>query len=176
MCFACRGTSSDFVIKAEPTKEYVETIDQMMQIQKKVTNIDRSFAEDVKNARYPEGYIKVCASWVRRLWEGQSELLDKNFESLSKPTTIFDDCGSYDKYTGDTIPRGSLYGKWTTVLDFLEWYQVQLMSGFGIIIIDESTPDEYQGILDSQKYNIDCFNAASHLLGGLAAFTLVTLF
>ena len=47
MCFACRGESGKYVIKAEPTKQYVETIDKMMEVQYKKTGIQRTFLDDL---------------------------------------------------------------------------------------------------------------------------------
>ena len=38
------------------------------------------------NGKYCNGYIKVCASWARRMWNAD----------LKDPTEMFDNCGVYD--------------------------------------------------------------------------------
>lgn len=77
------------------------------------------------NGKYKNGYIKVCASWTKRMWNSE----------LKKPTEMFDNCGVYDNKTA--IAKPSQYPKWTEALSFLEWYGVPLMNHFGIIIIDD---------------------------------------
>lgn len=42
---------------------------------------------------------------------------------------------------GSDIPYAS--GKFKNALDFLDWYSVPLMSGFGLIIIDDTNPSLY---------------------------------
>ena len=40
----------------------------MMNIQQEFTTIKRTLAQDLKNGGYKNGYVKVCGSWVKRLW------------------------------------------------------------------------------------------------------------
>ena len=61
---------------------------------------------------------------------------------LSKPTQQWDSCGVYDiRDGGSDIPYAS--GKFDNALDFLDWYSVPLMDGFGLIIIDDTNPSLY---------------------------------
>ena len=56
---------------------------------------------------------------------------------LNKPTTQWDQCGVHDiRDGGSDIAYAS--GKFANALDFLDWYAVPLMDGFGIIIIDDT--------------------------------------
>lgn len=151
MCFSCTGDSNEFVIKAEPTKKYLEAIKEMMTIQYKQTDIYRSPVLDFQDGKYKNGYIKVCASWARRMWNG----------NLSDPTEMFDNCGVYDD--GNAVPKPSQYPKWNTALNFLEWYGVPLMNDFGIIIIDDENQEQYSKITNL-GYNTDCYKVASKLI------------
>jgi hypothetical protein len=58
--------------------------------------------------RGKNGYVKLCASWLRTFWSPDTAYDSTDFESLNKPTIIFDQCGIYDK-TEDSngIPYGS---------------------------------------------------------------------
>ena len=137
-----------------------------MDVQFKATGIRRDIGTDIRNNKYANnGYIKVCAKWVKRLWEGQTELSNKKYDTLNAPTAIFDQCGAYDKNNGNLVARGSSYAPWKTALDFLEWYQVPLQQDFGIIIVDDERTIDYQSITEGQIYNTDCFNSARELLG-----------
>ena len=60
--------------------------------------------------KHRNGYIKVCASWAKRMWNA----------NLSEPTEMFDNCGVYDNKTA--VPKPSQVQKWRTALHFLEWY------------------------------------------------------
>lgn len=151
MCFSCTGDSNEFVIKAEPTKKYLEAIKEMMTIQYKQTDIYRSPVLDFQDGKYKNGYIKVCASWARRMWSG----------NLSDPTEMFDNCGVYDD--GNAVPKPSQYPKWNTALNFLEWYGVPLMNDFGIIIIDDENQEQYSKVTNL-GYNTDCYKVASKLI------------
>jgi len=73
------------------------------------------------------------------MW-GLTDENDATLEGLSKVTTAFDNCGAFDGNSGDkqnSIPKGSEYKYWKNALSFLEYYGVQKMDGFGIIIIDD---------------------------------------
>lgn len=165
MCFSCNGDSYQYVIKAEPTKNYVEAIKEMMTIQYKQTSIDRSLITDIRSSKppYPNGYIKVCASWARTMWAGK----------LSAPTEMFDNCGVYDG--SGAVPKPSQEEKWNTALKFLEWYKVPLMEGFGIILIDDENQDQYSK-LANLGYTTDCFKHGVKLLVSKFALSLVILY
>ena len=99
-----------------------------MDVQKNITGIERKLSDDIRDQKAPNGYIKVCHTWLKRLW-GQ--------DALNTATTVFDACGAYDFKDGGTpIAKGSKYKDWGDALSFLEWYGIPLMDGFGIIIID----------------------------------------
>ena len=64
---------------------------------------------------------------------------DKNdVKELNQFTESFDSCGAKDG-TGDAniIDKGSKHPEWLTALNFLEWFGLQRMDGFGVIIIDK---------------------------------------
>ena len=108
-CFACRGTqANDWAFKAEATSTYAKLIDSIMKKQNAFSGIKRSFVDDIRGkkfdvdrnefeigeetVRYPYGYIKVCASWMMRLWsEEKAQLTD-----LNEQTNMFDQCGVYN--------------------------------------------------------------------------------
>jgi len=80
---------------------------------------------------------------------------------ISKPTENFDDCGLI--INGSSVAKPSRKKEFANVLDFMEWYQVPLMHGFGIIIIDDKADKStYQGVFE-RGYNIDCFANATRL-------------
>ena len=112
-----------------------------MKIQSDFSGIKRSFVDDIrgkvtskyretltKEIRYPNGYVKVCASWMKRLWADEEAKL----QVLSEQTEMFDRCGVYngedpdgDKF--EVIPnKGHPFAKenWSTALDFMEWFKV----------------------------------------------------
>ena len=102
--------------------------------------------------RNRNGYVKICASWARTLWGGR----------LSDPTEIFDSCGVYDD-EGTPVPKPSQSPEWDTALKFLEWYQVPLMDGFGIIIVDDENEGQYAKV-KNLGYTTDCYKSAKRLL------------
>jgi len=134
-CIGCSGLANEFIIKAEPTKEYFQRIPKLMAIQHESTTIKRTLSDDLMADKAPNGYVKVCASWMKRMWG--LKLTDKN-DYLNEPTKIFDKCGVYDfKNGGAVISKGSENSAWQNAQDFLEWYGVPHMDGFGLIIIDD---------------------------------------
>jgi hypothetical protein len=52
MCLACRGASSSYVIKAEPTADYVNAVQKMMDVQRDLTGISRSVPSDIARGKY----------------------------------------------------------------------------------------------------------------------------
>ena len=71
------------------------------------------------------------------MWKTDASV--KGFTGLNKPTKQFDACGVYDiKNGGAPIPNGSTKKEWANALDFLEWYGIPEMEGFGIIIVDDT--------------------------------------
>ena len=50
-------------------------------------------SDDLMNEKAPNGYVKVCSSWLKRLWGLDS--LDSD-TMLNGVTYIFDACGAYD--------------------------------------------------------------------------------
>ena len=123
ICMACRGDSAKYVVKAEPTKEYLEEIAFLKRQQVQTTGISQTFEEDILAGRAKDGYVRLCASWVRRFWSPDST--SANFNMLSEPTTIFDQCGVYDlkiSEDGLSIPEGSKYKPWDNALKFFNWY------------------------------------------------------
>ena len=154
-CIACMGTSIDFTIKAEASKDYIERINKLMQLQEQTTGIKRTFFDDLKHNKYPNGYVKVCASWTKRMW-GQDKSVDSSI--LNFPTKMFDTCGAYDfKNGGAQISKGSEKSEWQNALDFLEWYGLPYMEGFGVIIIEDQAPNKYLNLPGSKTGEI-CFN------------------
>jgi hypothetical protein len=123
------------------------------------------------NNKAPNGYVKVCSSWLKRLWG-----VDSEEKKLNAPTNVFDACGAYDfKNGGNPISKGSKFEAWSDALNFLEWYGVPLMDGFGIIIIDnESDGNPYQKVnADVAGYTEECFNSGMRL--ALSAVSVVSL-
>uniref|UniRef100_A0A7S3CKF6 Uncharacterized protein n=1 Tax=Strombidium rassoulzadegani TaxID=1082188 RepID=A0A7S3CKF6_9SPIT len=148
-----------------------------MSVQADVTGIERTLESDIQNGKHSDGYIKVCASWVYRLWKGEGAPESSNsFKDLNMSTSIFDSCGAYNKYTSDPIAKGSEYSSWSTALDFLEWYQVQHMNNFGIIIVDDLTSSKYERIQSQSNLNdFQCFNRASLLASSVLALLLAAV-
>lgn len=99
-----------------------------MKMQKKITGIDRTLADDLLEGKNPNGYVKVCAQWLVRMWNGHTEDYDeKNFTPLKNFTIAFDECGAYDGVNGDgrsSIDKSSEHPDWNTALDFIEWFGV----------------------------------------------------
>ena len=79
MCLACRGGAQKYVIKAEATKEYIDNVTFLKREQKSSTDIHSSLEEDILAARATNGYVKVCASWVRRFWLPDYDPENTNF-------------------------------------------------------------------------------------------------
>ena len=102
--------------------------------------------------------MKVCATWLNRLWGLQT---GDDITKLNGPTSIFDACGAYDIHNGgDAIAKGSKFSKWQDALSFIEWYGIPHMSGFGIIIIDdrENSKDKYFSLTGSSSTESEkCF-------------------
>ena len=63
------------------------------------------------------------------------------------------------------IPKGSKFEGWQDALSFLEYYGLPLMSGFGIIIIDnrDVSKDKYFTITNSNTETEKCFERASKM-------------
>lgn len=177
MCIGCSFQSFDskHFIKAEPTVNYIRSITKMMEVQNSRLGILRNLTEDVEAKKGREGYVKVCASWAVRMWGYQP---GHTTDVLRNPTEAFDDCGVY--INGNAIPKPSRDKNWKTALDFMEFYGVPLMSGFGIIFVDDSedAKDLYQDVIDS-GYDLECFKSAVYLHGlrvlGLATILVTTL-
>ena len=68
------------------------------------------------------------------------------------------------------ISKGSK--KWATALDFLEWYGIPLMPGFGIVIVDNLHKDKYTKISPDGE---DCFNFARALSIGTSLIASMVL-
>ena len=135
--------ANEFTIKADKTLDYVNKMQLFMDQQTKVTGIERTLADDWLDCMDPpvpgrgpcqakNGYLKVCTDWLARFWLDDPS---KPLENLSKSMTKFDTCGANDK-DGGAIEKGSDYEDWQTALNFLEWYGIPQMEGFGIILID----------------------------------------
>ena len=81
-----------------------------------MTSIERNLTDI---AKYTNGYVKVCATWVQTMW-GLVPNMNKDtvseFEGLNKPTEMFDNCGAYDINSEEDSPpsirKGSTYAKW----------------------------------------------------------------
>ena len=101
-----------------------------------------------------DGYVKVCASWVARMWNlTQDEVIANDYKNLGKPTEQFDNCGAYDIDNGnEPIVRPSTFDKWKNALSFLEYYGIPHLPNFGIIIFYDEDPEEKS-----------CFKAAMYL-------------
>lgn len=60
-------------------------------------------------------------------------------------TSVFDACGAYNGEDSDSSDRAIVPNqraefakeKWANALDFLEWFGVQKMDNFGLIIINK---------------------------------------
>ena len=138
MCMVCRGNSQKYVIKAEDTKEYVDTVTFLKREQTESTGIKNSVQDDVENGQAYNGYVKLCATWVRRFWMPEIETDNGNFQVLNEPTKIFDDCGANDiKDGGGGVPYGSKKAEWSNAVKFFNWYGIPEMEGFGVIIIND---------------------------------------
>ena len=150
-------------MKAEPTKKYVQAIQELMDVQYKQTDIKRSPLADMKAGKNKNGYVKICASWAKTLWAAK----------LSDPTEMFDNCG-VNLDGGTAVARPSVGPTWKTALDFLEWYQVPLMPGFGIIIIDDENKDQYNSI-SGLGYDTKCFKGGMKLAVALKVLLLSSM-
>lgn len=56
-------------------------------------------------------------------------------DTIGSKTYKFDACGAYDD--GEPVPYPNSYEKWKNCIDFLEWYGIPMMPGFGIVIIND---------------------------------------
>ena len=93
---------------------------------------------------------------------------------LNGPTQIFDACGAYDIHNGgDAISKGSKFPKWQDALSFIEWYGIPLMSGFGIIIIDdrENSKEKYSTLPGETE---KCFQKAIRIASSAVSAALLT--
>ena len=157
-CIACRGQAVEYTIKAEPTQEYFTNVKTLMKIQGQQTGIERKMHEDIKNDKAKNGYVKVCAKWLKRMWGVESTAALKE---VAKPTKMFDSCGAYDfKNGGDAIAKGSKFEAWGDALSFLEWYGIPHMKDFGIIVIDDENPNLYVGLKGDPSHVETCFEGA----------------
>ena len=84
---------------------------------------------------------------------------------INNATKIFDACGVYDD--SGAIPYPSTHPNFADAMTFLEWYGLQMMPGFGFVIVDNMTEDgkvkvaDYKGILLQKLQDIiglDAFN------------------
>ena len=66
-----------------------------MKVQADFSNIKRSLADDIIRGKYKNGYVKVCAGWVKRMW-GIEEKNPQGLLKLNEKTKVFDACGAYD--------------------------------------------------------------------------------
>ena len=106
------------------------------------------------------------------MW-GLSQSTD--FSQLGKPTTQFDSCGIQITDPSYTYSLGSSYPAWQDALSFLEWYQIPLMSTFGMIIVDDTNTQKYYKYYNLPKnYTVDCFNNAKILIG-FSIFSIISL-
>lgn len=126
MCLACSGATANFILKAEATQGYVESVHEMMEVQEKSVGILRTPAHDLLQERALKGYVKVCASWVQSMWKSD----------IASATDSFDNCGVY--VDSKPVPFPSKNEKFKSAMSFMEWYGVPLMKDFGLIIIDDS--------------------------------------
>lgn len=171
MCIGCSYYSfiQKHFIKAEAKEEYVRAIAHLMDVQNTRLGIKRNFTTDIEKGRGREGYIKVCASWAVRMWGYDP---GHTTDVLRSPTEVFDDCGVY--INGESVPKPSRNENWKTALDFMEWYGLPLMDGFGIILVDDSeeAKSAYNDVLLS-GYDLECFKSAVRLKT-ITAITLLT--
>ena len=110
MCISCRGGSEKYVIRAEATKEYIDEVTYLKREQRESTDIQNSVEDDIKNNRAYNGYVKLCATWVRRFWLPEYDPENTNFQVLNQPSKIFDTCGAIDTKISDdgvSVPYGS---------------------------------------------------------------------
>ena len=77
---------------------------------------------------------------------------------LNEQTDQFDKCGVYDGDGGVVPNKEADFSKenWGTALDFIEWFGVQKMPEFGIILIDASDAEE-----DTEDESMKCFDSAT---------------
>ena len=174
-CIACRGEAVKYTIKAETSAGYFKRISKLQGIQESTTNIKREMSSELMADKYKKGYVKVCATWLLRLWGHNSTT---EMTELSKPTEIFDSCGAYDlKNDGNPIAKGSKFSAWKDALSFLEWYGIPHMDGFGIIIMDDTNPTKYATVpgevLDTDG-RVTCFERATYI-GAAVATAAVSL-
>jgi len=104
---------------------------------------------------------------VKRLW-GVTEDGEKGLLALNDYTEIFDECGAYNGVNGSNravIEKGSEYRPWKDALSFLEWFGVQKMPGFGIIIVDRDNLSAYENIpgISNVEDDTNCFDMAKAL-------------
>lgn len=104
-----------------------------MKEQSALTEIKRTLATDLLLDKNPNGYVKVCSTWLKRMWGAAKDESSK--DGLNRFTTQFDECGAFDS-DGNVIEKGGEYEMWSNALDFLEWFGIQKMEGFGVIIIN----------------------------------------
>lgn len=68
---------------------YAQKISSFMDKQTEINEIPRNFVENLKKDKYPNGYLKICASWLKRLW---GEEVEKNL--IKGQTDVMDSCGA----------------------------------------------------------------------------------
>ena len=98
-----------------------------MEQQEVFSRIPRSFVDHIRGSdgkggeTFPNGYVKVCAAWLQRLWGVEDSL-----EGLNEITSQFDACGGYNG-EGAIVPNKRdpfAIEYWSNALDFLEWFGV----------------------------------------------------
>ena len=89
----------------------------------------------------------------------------KEMGALNNYTKVFDKCGAYDMDGETAVEKGSTFKKWDNALNFIEEFGVPEMDGFGIIIIDDSNPKQYEGLKGIDTIYLDneiaCYNNAN---------------
>ena len=181
-CYACRGiTANAWTMKATATSTYAKEVDALMKTQTDFSGLKRSFVDDIRGRkggqdeaivsnteRYPNGYVKVCASWMMRVWADETSGTP-DLTKLNGQTSQFDTCGVYNGEDPNSSAFEIIPNKehpfarkhWSTALDFIEWFGVQKMPEFGIILVDKTEAES------ENPDNMKCFDSANALKVGI---------
>ena len=115
----------------------------------------------------------MCATWLKRLWVVP---VADPMTNLNKPTTQWDQCGVHDIRNGnENIPYASGKAQFANALDFLDWYGVPLMTGFGMIIIDDTKAESLYAQVVGSARTIECFNGGKSLGTAIIGFVGIAI-
>ena len=114
--------------------------------------------------------IRICKSFALNLWNG-AESENKDYETLNKPTAIFDNCGFKVVYEGlDTLTDEHYIipsEKFQNISHFFKFIKIPFYEDYEIVI---------QNVTDDYCYNISFYMNNNKIKNYLLAFLILLIF